>query len=78
MARGARDDPSFFDSIGNYVSQICQASADYKVRMNQGFVSIALAVRVMEGVAIALNKDCEIWRISNKYIVEGQVRNFFK
>jgi len=77
MARGARDDPSFFDEIGNYIAQICESSADYKVKMNQGFVSIALAVRVMEGVALSLNPDCEIWRISNKYIVEGQVRNYF-
>jgi hypothetical protein len=59
-ARTARDDQSFFDSIGNYVAQICDASAEYKVKMNQGFVSIALAVRVMEGVALSLNKECEV------------------
>jgi aarF domain-containing kinase len=78
MARKARDDVSFFDEIGNYVTQICEASSDYAVKMNQGFVSIALAVRVMEGVALQLNRECEIWRISNKYIVEGKVRSFMR
>ena len=75
MARKARADPTFFDEIGNYVAQICDASADYKVKMNQGFISIALAVRVMEGVALALDKDCEIWKITNRYILDSVYRN---
>mmetsp|Transcript_14551 Transcript_14551/g.28976 ORF Transcript_14551/g.28976 Transcript_14551/m.28976 type:complete len:485 (+) Transcript_14551:465-1919(+) len=70
MCEQAKADHSFFDSIGNYVTRICDAAARHRVMMNQGFVSIALTVRVMEGVALALDPEAEIWRIANKIIMK--------
>ena len=42
------------------MSQICNAASTHKIMMNQVFVSIALTVRVMEGVAFALNPTAEV------------------
>ena len=73
MCEQAKRDRSFFDSIGNYVTKICAAASTHKIMMNQGFVSIALTVRVMEGVAFALNPEAEIWRIANKIVMKVKV-----
>ncbi|GMH87470.1 hypothetical protein TrVE_jg11588 [Triparma verrucosa] len=70
MCEKAKSDQSFFDSIGNYVTIICDGASKHKVMMNQGFVSIALTTRVMEGVALALNPAAEIWRIANKIVMK--------
>jgi aarF domain-containing kinase len=76
MCEQAKRDHSFFDSIGNYVSTICNAAAKHQVMMNQGFVSIALTVRVMEGVALALNREAEIWRVANGIILQAKAKSF--
>lgn len=76
MCEQAKRDHSFFDSVGNYVSTICNAAAEHKIMMNQGFVSIALAVRVMEGVALALNPEAAIWKIANGIILKAKAKSF--
>jgi aarF domain-containing kinase len=76
MCEKAKADQSFFDSIGNYVSTICNAAAKHQIMMNQGFVSIALTVRVMEGVALALNKEAEIVTIANGIILKAKAKSF--
>jgi predicted unusual protein kinase regulating ubiquinone biosynthesis (AarF/ABC1/UbiB family) len=70
IVQQARDDPSFFDQIGNYVTGICDTSSKNKVMLNSGFISIALSIRVMEGVALALHKNALIWKIANKIILK--------
>ena len=57
------------------MSQICNAASTHKIMMNQGFVSIALTVRVMEGVAYALNPTAEVWRIANKIIMRVKLED---
>ena len=76
MCEKSKRDTSFFDQIGNYVSIICNAAADHQIMMNQGFVSIALTVRVMEGVALALNANAEIWRIANGIILKAKAKSY--
>ena len=76
MCEQAKRDHSFFDSIGNYVSTICNAAAKHQVMMNQGFVSIALTVRVMEGVALALNREAEVWRVANGIVLKAKAKSF--
>ena len=43
--------------------------------LNQAFISSALAVKVMEGVALALDPSIEIWRIAIPIIMEGERRH---
>jgi len=71
MVMRAKTDESFFGSLGSYFTAICDAASSHKVKMNQGFVSMALAVKVMEGIALELNPKIEIWAIANPMIVEG-------
>ena len=66
ISEDARANTYFFDQIGNYVVQLCSASAEHHVLMNQTFVSISLTVRVMEGLALQLNEEAKIWKIANK------------
>jgi predicted unusual protein kinase regulating ubiquinone biosynthesis (AarF/ABC1/UbiB family) len=65
----ARSDASFFDQIGNYVAGICDVASKHKVMLNPGFVSIALSIRVMEGVALALHENALIWKIAQAIIL---------
>ena len=42
MVEMARDEPTFFDKIGECVTRICKAACLYRVKMQAGFASIAL------------------------------------
>lgn len=77
MVHKAKTDHSFFDQIGNYIAIICNAASDSHVKMNQGFISVALATKVVEGVALSLNPAAEIWRIANPIILKSNLRRKF-
>jgi len=71
MVMRAKTDESFFGSLGSYFAAICDAAISHRVKMNQGFVSMALAVKVMEGIALELDPKIEVWAIANPMILEG-------
>jgi predicted unusual protein kinase regulating ubiquinone biosynthesis (AarF/ABC1/UbiB family) len=50
------------EHLGTYISYICNAAAQHHVLLNHTFILIALAVKVQEGVALALDPSIEIWR----------------
>ena len=50
MVEMARDEPTFFDKIGECVTRICKAACLYQVKMQAGFASIALSSKVVEAV----------------------------
>uniref|UniRef100_A0A7S4K722 ABC1 atypical kinase-like domain-containing protein n=2 Tax=Odontella aurita TaxID=265563 RepID=A0A7S4K722_9STRA len=69
----------FMEHLGTYVTYICNAASTHHVMMNPAFVSAALAVKVQEGVAIALDPSVEIWRIANPIILQSEFRrNLYK
>ncbi len=76
MVQKAVDDHSFFDQIGNYVTTLVDASSKHSVLMNKGFVSIALSVRIMEGIALALNKDADIVSVAQPIILKEKAKQF--
>jgi aarF domain-containing kinase len=71
MVMRAKTDESFFGSLGSYFTAICDAASSHRVKMNQGFVTMALAVKVMEGIALELDPKIEVWAIANPMILEG-------
>ena len=77
MAIDARKNPNYFDSLSNYLNQICDSAAEHHIQMNQSFVSIALTIRVMEGLALALNPSAVIWRIANTIILRVEAEKAF-
>eukprot|EP00541_Cyclophora_tenuis_P009673 CAMPEP_0116545620 /NCGR_PEP_ID=MMETSP0397-20121206/2770_1 /TAXON_ID=216820 /ORGANISM="Cyclophora tenuis, Strain ECT3854" /LENGTH=217 /DNA_ID=CAMNT_0004069955 /DNA_START=94 /DNA_END=747 /DNA_ORIENTATION=+ len=68
----------FMEHLGTYISYICDAAAEHHVMMNQSFVSSSLAVKVQEGIALALDPSVEIWRIANPIILKGEARRRLK
>lgn len=63
------------EMLGTYITYICNAAATHHVMLNQAFVSAALAVKVEEGIALALDPSIEIWRIAIPIILEGERRH---
>lgn len=60
------------ENLGTYISYICNAAATHHVMMNPCFVSAALAVKVQEGIALALDPSIEIWKVATPIIIESE------
>lgn len=64
----------FMESLGSYISYICDAAAQHHVMMNPAFISAALAVKVEEGIALAMDPSCKIPKIAIPIIIESERR----
>ena len=45
--------------------------------MNQSFVSAALAIKVQEGLALALDPGVQIWQVANPIILKSETQRQF-
>lgn len=66
-------DEYLMQKLGEYISYIFDAAQTHHVMMNPAFVSCASAVKVVEGVALALDHNCEIWRVANPIILQAEL-----
>ena len=73
----ARGKGYLMEKLGTYISYICNAAATHHVMINQSFMSAALAVKVQEGIALALDPSIEIWKVAVPIIIEGERRQGF-
>ena len=55
MVELVRISPTLFDQIGHCVSIICEAACEHRVKMQGGFINIALSVKVVEGSIIQVD-----------------------
>lgn len=62
------------EHLGTYITYICNAAAQHHIMMNPSFVSAALAVKVQEGIALALDPSLEIWKVATPIIIESERR----
>jgi predicted unusual protein kinase regulating ubiquinone biosynthesis (AarF/ABC1/UbiB family) len=62
------------EHLGAYISYICNAASQHHIMMNPTFVSAALAVKVQEGIALALDPSAEIWRVATPIVLESERR----
>jgi predicted unusual protein kinase regulating ubiquinone biosynthesis (AarF/ABC1/UbiB family) len=62
------------ENLGVYVSYICSAAAEHHIMLNPSFVSAALAVKVEEGIALALDPSVPIWQVATPVIIESESR----
>jgi len=60
--------------LGTYISWICNAASTHHVMLNQAFISSALAVKVQEGIALALDPTVETAKVAIPIIMEGERR----
>ena len=71
----------FFNKYSEYASRIFARAEECRVALEGFFVSTAVAVRVMEGVANALDPDVQIgqqalkWIATSPYVVQGMTRS---
>lgn len=72
IAAGGSD--YLMEHLGTYISYICNAAADHHILLNPSFVSAALAVKVEEGIALALDPAIEIWKVATPIIIESESR----
>jgi predicted unusual protein kinase regulating ubiquinone biosynthesis (AarF/ABC1/UbiB family) len=68
----------FMEHLGTYISYICNAAATHHVMMNPSFVTAALAVKIQEGIALAMDPSCTIPNIAIPIIMESERRRFMK
>ena len=82
MTKTACEENYAMEHLGTYISNICEAASTHHVMINQSFISICLAVKVQEGVALSLDPKIEIWRIANPIIVraafQGRVQKYWE
>lgn len=69
------EDVYLMQKLGEYISRMFDAAQKHHVLMNPAFVSCSLAVKVVEGVALALDPDAEIWRIANPIILQSEIQH---
>jgi predicted unusual protein kinase regulating ubiquinone biosynthesis (AarF/ABC1/UbiB family) len=62
------------EHLGTYISYICEAAAEHHIMLNPAFVSAALAVKVQEGIALALDPRCKVQHVAIPIIVESEAR----
>lgn len=67
------EDKYLMQKLGEYIARMFDAAQTHHVLMNPAFVSCSLAVKVVEGVALALDPNCEIWRIANPIILQSEI-----
>ena len=63
-----------FEHISEYVSRICNLACQYKVALMPDLLNVAMAVKVCEGIALALNPDLELALVAIPTVLEGQAR----
>lgn len=51
---------SYFEHIGDYLSRICELARKHVVRLDPGYFKIAMALKVAEGIALALDRDIQL------------------
>ena len=64
----------YFEHIGEYVGRICNLARVHSVKLDPSYFQIAMALKVMEGVALSLNEDLELVSKCIPLIIEARLR----
>ena len=51
---------SYFEHISEYVAEICELSRVHLVRLDPSYFKVAMALKVAEGISLALNRDLDL------------------
>ena len=74
MNKKATTKDYLMEHLGTYLTTICNAAAQHHVLINQAFISAALAVKIQEGIAIALDPSIKIYDVAIPVIYESERR----
>lgn len=65
------------EKLGTYITFICDAAQTHQVLLNPSFVSVSLAVKVEEGIALAMDPALEIADLAIPIIVEAEAKRYW-
>jgi aarF domain-containing kinase len=64
---------NFLEKVGDYITDICFLACRHKVKLEASFVSAALAVEIMEGIATALSPDLIVTKVALPLVVQAEM-----
>jgi aarF domain-containing kinase len=74
MNKKATTKDYLMENLGKYITTICNAASQHHVLVNQAFISAALAVKIQEGIALALDPSIKIYKVAIPVIYESERR----
>lgn len=51
---------NYFEHLGEYVSTICELAYAHKVKLDPSYFRVAMALKIMEGISLGLNKELDM------------------
>ena len=69
---------NYFEHIGDYVTQMCNLSCKYRVKIVPDYMAISLALKVSEGVSLALDPAVEMGKVAVPVIMQKQASDMMK
>lgn len=63
-----------FERVSIYINYIMNAASKHHVKITPAFVSMALAIKVQEGIALMLNPEASIINVANPIIIKAETR----
>ena len=67
-----------FKKVSMYINFIMNAASRHHVRITPAFVSMALAIKVQEGIALKLNPHASIIHVANPIIMKAEAKRLIK
>ena len=65
----------FFDKFGSYVGDICGLACTHKVKLNEQLVTMAMAIKVLEGIVLSLQPDVELCSAAIPILLRAQAKH---
>ena len=62
----------FFDNFAKYVNRICDLARTSRVKLDSNYFQVAMALKIVEGVALSLNRDLDLITKCLPIVVKAQ------
>jgi aarF domain-containing kinase len=69
---------NFVEHVGDYIADICYLAVKHKVKLESTFISAALAVEIVEGIATQLYKDIQVTSTALPMIMRAEMMHRLK
>lgn len=63
-----------FERVTMYINYIMNSASKHHVKITPAFVSMALAIKIQEGIALMLNPRASIINVANPIIIKAEMR----
>jgi aarF domain-containing kinase len=63
---------NFIEKVGDYITDICYMACLRKVKLESSFISAALAVEIMEGIATALYPKMQVTKVALPLVLQAE------